>query len=553
MKYILSVALFSTLFFFSFPLSGQIRQPDCHEIILQLYNGVSPETMVRQLNQSSGLGWSAERQLSKRFNAWLFSFEKTGEGATAMNAVKMLPEVQSASWNLPLEFRDSIPNDSLFGEQWNMEILGLPKVWDVTTGGATANGDEIVVAVMDSGIDLNHDDLRDNLWHNPNEIPGDSDDNDDNGYPDDIHGWNFEQGGSPYFFFDDHGTKVTGILAATGNNQEGIAGVNWKVKYMFIEVLKDAEVIEGFEYILEMRKRYNESNGAEGTFIVATNSSFGHDGKTCDEYPLWAAYYDLLGAEGILNAAATTNDLVDVEEVGDMPTDCTSEFMIAVTSTDRNDRLGETGYGKISIDLGAPGVNPLSTDTQNRYSDVLNGTSFAVPHVTGAIALLYSLPCSDIADLAKADPPAAARLVRDAIFDGVDVNPDLKDKMVTGGRMNVFKAMQYLHSYCIADPEIREAGTYDEKYIAEKNFLRFFPNPSANWLTIEYSNEDFTSFSVKVFNVLGQEIMFPPVALTAPFEAQRLMINVSDWANGAYFITLSDMDKKLTRKFIKMD
>ena len=202
----------------------------------------------------------------------------------------------------------------------------MPDAWDnYTTGGTSALGDEIVIAIIDDGFDLDHEDL--NFWQNDNEIPNGVDD-DNNGYIDDFEGWNaYNQTGN--IPADDHGTHVSGIAAALGNNGKGISGVNWNTQVMPIAGSSDNEaiVIEAYSYVLEMCARYNETNGQEGAFVVVTNASFGVNQGDPDDFPIWCGLYDELGSEGILNCAATANHNWNIDQVGDVPTACTSNFL----------------------------------------------------------------------------------------------------------------------------------------------------------------------------------------------------------------------------------
>ncbi len=549
------VTLFSLLLLsqFAFSQQNQIAAAN-NEIIVQLDPAIDAALFVSKIEaQIPGLtGLNRSKTLSKRLNIHLFSFEKYEGESMLTDAFSQLSGVRSASWNEELQFRDSIPNDELFSKQWHMDRISLPEVWSLTTGGSTVNGDEIVVAVLDKGFNLTHPDLQGNIWNNPGEIPWDGVDNDGNGLIDDVNGWNF-QDSSPFLPVERHGTNVAGIIGGKGNNNIGVAGVNWNIKMMFLSVRRSDEVVAAFDYILEMRKLYNETNGQQGAFIVVTNGSFGLDKQHCSEQPAWGSMYDPMGEVGILSVAATANENWDVEEVGDIPTSCTSEYLIAVTNTDTADlRVANAAYGNISIDLSAPGKSTKTTDLGTGYNENFGGTSSSCPHVAGSVALLYSLPCNSFTDLTTEDPAAAARLVRDAILKSVDPLASLKDKTVTGGRLNVFSSLKYLHAWCVAPVSERAAGDFKAIYFEEKNLVRVFPNPVSETLTIDYSNEDFTAISVKVFNSLGQQMDIPFEAVTKPFELQRISVDVKSWASGTYFIKLLGTEKKIVEKFVKI-
>jgi len=283
-------------------------QAQPHQFILQLDEDIT----IQHLKSSQTISpFTSYQQLSKSLNIWL---------------------IKTAQFNEAVEQRN-IPNDTWFADQWQYNNKGEAqgkmdadidalKAWDFTTGGKTAFDDEIVVAVIDGGIDLNHPDLINNLWTNNQEIPNNQIDDDQNGYVDDYYGWNFNEtiadiGNAGYGHW--HGTPVTGIIGAEGNNYEGVCGVNWKAKIMNLVANQTvADVIAAYDYVLNMRKHYNETNGQEGAFVVATNASLGiNEGKPSD-HPLWCAIYDALGEEGILNVAATANQAINVDERGDL-------------------------------------------------------------------------------------------------------------------------------------------------------------------------------------------------------------------------------------------
>ncbi|RMH23145.1 MAG: hypothetical protein D6698_00135, partial [Gammaproteobacteria bacterium] len=381
-----------------------------------------------------------------------------------LDYLKGQPGVISAEFDQPLMFRDSIPNDNFYPQQWGLEKIELPPVWSVSTGGNTLNGDEIVLAIMDKGFDVHHEDLEPNIWVNKNEVAGDNVDNDNNGFVDDIHGWNFRLGTNVYQV-EDHGTWVAGVMAAAGNNDLGISSPAWNVKLMFLGVNTTSEVVEALQYVLDMRERYNATGGAEGAYVVAVNGSFGFDQVFCNESPAWSALYDPLGQEGVLNVAPPANEDWNVDVEGDVPITCTSDYLIAVTSSDQADeRPSFAAYGPKSVDLAAPGRAIYTTYKGDEYEENYGGNSLASPLVAGVVGLLYSLPCEDLAQLMKEDPAATALLMKEAILNSVDPLPAFSGKTLTEGRINVNKAMEYLHAYCTARPEERNAGNFKELY-----------------------------------------------------------------------------------------
>lgn len=368
------------------------------------------------------------------------------------------PAVQALQTNRPLHPR-ARPNDPSYDRQWQHlnagQIGGLngadhnpEPAWDVTTGGVTANGDTIVVAVIDDGIDLDHEDLAPNLWVNCDEIPGNGIDDDNNGYVDDIHGFNtVNNTGNVDAGTLAHGTPVAGLIGAKGNNSIGVAGMNWDVKLMVVKnnlVATEASAIAAYAYALEAKRSYLESDGERGAYVVATNVSWGTNFGQAEDSPIWCGLYDELGKVGILNAGATTNDELNVDIVGDLPTTCPSDYLLSVTNLlGTNMKKDAAGFGRIHIDLGAFGEDVFTTTLGNSYG-AFNGTSAATPSVAGAIALLFAAPCANFGELLEADPARAALRVRRAILNNVTHVEDLEGITVTEGRLDVGKAMAEL-------------------------------------------------------------------------------------------------------------
>ncbi len=433
------------------------------DILVQFRNGVEVNALQDWYNTTYHQEYSeiGQRLLTKRMNIWLFSFNETMNEEELLFGILKHDEVLTAQYNYYVELRDTIPNDARFDDQWDMQNTGqsggtagadvsAPAAWDIATGGVTVDGDTIVVAVIDGGFDLSHEDL--DYFKNRDEIPNNQIDDDNNGYVDDYDGWNAYQSNGDVSTSGSHGTHVAGTVGAIGNNSVGIAGVNWNVKIMPISGSSNnqATVVEAYGYALEMRARYNDSGGSEGAFVVATNSSFGVDYGQPDNYPLWCNFYDSLGAYGILSAGATINSSVDVDAVGDIPTACASDWLFSVTnSTDTDVKRSGAGYGLTTIDLAAPGTSVLSTEPGDTYG-TKTGTSMATPHVAGAIALMYSSACTQMIQDAKTDPSGVALMIKHFLLRGVDTLNSFNNLVVTHGRLNLHKALLELNGYACA-------------------------------------------------------------------------------------------------------
>lgn len=430
---------------------------------------VSPQTLAERFEADyPSIPIQIAGKVSDLLQIWLF---QTPPGTSNERAVlawlRRQPEVRLAQFNHLLENRSAplgaIPNDPLFAQQWHHINTGSggglagadmdsDLAWNITTGGLSPEGDTIVVAVIDVGLDDSHEDLAGNVWRNTAEIPGDNIDNDLNGYVDDFRGWSaFLQNDQISSSATTHGTPVSAIIGARGNNGLGVVGVNWNIKIMFVAGNNPESVIlSAYDYVWKSRKRYNASQGKQGAFVVAINCSWGVTYGQPADAPLWCAAFDSLGSAGILTVAATANTPLDVDIAGDLPTACPSDYLITVTSLTKTDqKASDAAWGAQSIDLGAYGKNVVTAAAGNQYA-TFDGTSFAAPQVSGAIGLLYSAPCSNLAAIAKASPATAALKAKQVILSSATPNASLQGKTLTGGRLNLFNMLQQYQSECVS-------------------------------------------------------------------------------------------------------
>ncbi len=417
----------------------------------------------------SNTGIMPKRQLSKRLNIWLFEINDNKElredKMRRLNANADVRVIQNNHTNVTL--RESIPDDPFFGQQWAPAIMNLPQAWEeFTTGGVTATGDTIVVAVIDGGADWTHEDL--NCWENAHEIPNNGIDDDGNGYIDDFHGWNaYNHNG--YVGSNNHGTHVSGIIGAVGNNGKGVCGVNWNVKIMPIGGSSSNEsiVVEAYSYVLEMRARYNETDGEEGAFIVATNSSFGVDYGNPDDYPIWCSMYDEMGNVGILSCGAGPNLNVNVDVVGDVPSTCPGNYLIGITNTTSQDvKNSGAGYGINNIDIGAPGTSIYSTLPNNNYGN-MTGTSMATPQVAGTIALMYAALPEEMMQDCKDDPAHFSLIMKYHLLNGADHLLSLDGLVASGRRLNAYGAIESALNDSIVPELIGEVIIIGEPFFGE--------------------------------------------------------------------------------------
>jgi len=344
----------------------------------------------------------------------------------AINLLAKNPLVVYAEPNY-LRYASGVPNDPDFGNLWGLDNTGqtggtpdadvdAPEAWNITTGSS-----QNVVAVIDTGIDLDHVDLAANIWTNPGEIAGNGIDDDANGYVDDVYGWDFYANDADPNDTTacSHGTHVAGTIGAVGNNDAGVAGVNWQVKLMALRFLggpfcsgTDADSIEAIQYASEKGARI-------------ANASWGGSAYS-------KSVEDAIRNSGLLFIAAAGNGGLD--GVGDnndakpqYPSNYALENIVAVAATDHNDlRASFSNYGTATVDLAAPGVDILSTVPGSLY-DTFSGTSMATPHVSGAAALVLAQ-----------DPSLENWQVIWKLLQGTD---DLGLQVLSGGRLNAYDSL----------------------------------------------------------------------------------------------------------------
>ncbi|QQS31311.1 MAG: S8 family serine peptidase [Sphingobacteriales bacterium] len=325
------------------------------------------------------------------------------------------------------------PNDPMLGSLWGMNKIQAPQAWDTET-----DCSDVVVGVIDTGIDWTHPDLVNNIWQNLGEDadgdghvleyiggvwqfdPGDIDgiDNDGNGYADDFIGWDFKNNDNNPMDDNSHGTHCAGTIGAQGNNGLGVVGVCWQVKLMGLKFF-GASGQGGYTSDAVAALNYATNMG-----IKITNNSWGGGGYS---QTLYNAILNAQNNNSIFVAAAG-NSANNNDDVPHYPSSYTLPNIISVAATTPNDILASfSNYGTTSVDLAAPGTAILSTVLEGAYSSY-SGTSMAAPHVAGAAALVYC-PGMGYAD------------IKAAILSQVDVVPELAGKCVTGGRLNVFKAL----------------------------------------------------------------------------------------------------------------
>jgi len=351
---------------------------------------------------------------------------KSSKGAAL--ALASNPEVSFVEPDTVVELLtagSTLPDDPLFSTQWGMEKIGMPKSWSTSVG-----SESTIVCVIDTGIDSEHPDLIDNLWVNAAEYFGDPEvDDDNNGYIDDIHGWNMSPDETTLIPSNDaniadmegHGTHVSGILGAVGNNSVGVAGVNWEVGIMTCRIFNangDAtlsSLIGCMEYC-----RVNHAPIVSG--------SYGGPGFSQAE----SMMIDLAAEEiDQLYIVAAGNENADNDVTPTYPACYPQQNVLSVASSGETDLASTfTNYGQWSVDLAAPGEDIISTSPGGGYI-ANSGTSMACPHVSGAAALLKAI-----------NPGLGAVAMKHMLMGWGDELPNLSNLMVSGKRLNVLRAVE---------------------------------------------------------------------------------------------------------------
>ena len=491
-----------------------------NEFLIRCKPGANIDRVAREIVGTSSRNLPTHSLSSTYANIHLLRFDS----ASTWSAEELAshPDILAVQRNCRLNPRNSDANDPLFDEQWSLPLVGAPQVWNDLIGGTTHQGDSIVVMLLESGFDVAHEDLQNILWTNKGEIPDNGIDDDGNGFVDDYRGVNLDMGGDDHQpdTTEHHGTSVVGVIAATRDNALGIAGISSHVKIMLLtsyDVDFD-KAVKAFSYAIEMRKLYNETNGEEGAFVVATNTSFGRESEFEQDAPIFCDMYNLMGEQGIVSVGAAENDQGNADLFGDLPSNCSSPYLIVATSIDRDERLAVAGFGKTTVDLGAPGEAIWSTKIGTEY-ELFSGTSYASPLVCGAIALLYTHPSEAWVDAYRNEPSATALMIKNLILSNVVPIADLMDRTVTGGRLDLMSTLNAL----------RQA--YPSNVVSQT--IHAFPNPvlQSTWITFP---DPMQGFRVSVVNTAGLTVLDQHVsALVSQYQ-----FRVDGWSAGTYFFRI---------------
>jgi subtilisin family serine protease len=399
---------------------GPVYHP---ERVLVKFNPKVGSAQVQQLAATQGL---VELRSHPGIGLHVYRVPRKATVKDTIAALTASPAVVYAEPDWQVHAADVFPTDPLFPQQWALHNIGqtggtadadidAPEAWQINHSACS-----VIVGVIDTGVDYTHQDLACNIWTNPGEIPGNGIDDDGNGYVDDVHGYDWVNLDANPMDDHGHGTHVSGSIGACTDNGVGIAGVTNCVKIMALKFLDSSgsgwtsDAVSALLYATSMGAKLTSNSWGGGGYSSALRDAIaaadaagclfvaaaGNSGQNADLYPMYPAAYDLPN-------------------------------IISVAATDSNDQLaGFSNYGPTSVDLGAPGVDILSSLPGNQYA-AWSGTSMATPHVSGAAALVWG-----------ANPSLTHDCVKGQILSTVDPLPALDGKTLTGGRLNLNNALQ---------------------------------------------------------------------------------------------------------------
>jgi len=345
--------------------------------VLVRLEGELPARIGRERLTAAGL---TPLRLIPRIGVWVARPDDTSAAglAEAVRQLEARGDVRWAEENVLVtaagSAQETVPNDARYGDQWALPLIGAPEAWDVGRGMA------VPIAIIDSGIDLDHGDLQSKLWVNKDEIPSNGVDDDGNGYVDDVNGYDlYNNDATPQDDYN-HGSHVASIAGAAGNDGYGVAGVAWNTPLMAIKVLSNSGT--GNAGSLAEAIIYAADNGAR-----VINMSLGYTGSSS---AVESAVEYARGRGCLLVAAAGNHDTSDPGASTAVLGPANLSGVVAVSATTAADAVAPySNYGP-QIDIAAPGSSILGCNRSGGWV-TMSGTSMATPHVSGAAALLWGL------------------------------------------------------------------------------------------------------------------------------------------------------------------
>ncbi|MBL7076161.1 MAG: S8 family serine peptidase [Kiritimatiellae bacterium] len=440
------------------------------------------------------------------------------EVSEALQSLNADAGILYAEPNYEVKAFGTIPDDVDFDELWGMHNTGqtggtedadidAPEAWDMHVGRR-----DVVVAVIDTGVDYTHEDLVANVWTNEGEIASNGIDDDGNGYVDDVYGYDFHNSDADPMDDHGHGTHCAGTIGAEGDNGIGVVGVNWQVRIMALKFLSSfgsgstVDAISCIEYATAMGAHVMNNSWGGGGYSQALKDAI-----------------DAAGTTGVVFAAAAGNDYGNDNDASPQyPAGYDSENIIAVMSTDHEDsRSYFSNYGETSVDIGAPGSDILSCKPGNDYQ-TMSGTSMATPHVAGASAMLRAI-----------NPMLTPAQIRAVLMETAD--PTLPGECVSGGRLNLASAVAGMWApWLTVVPDSAAAivpgAAVDVEAILDASDLK--PGEYQGEIIIATDDVEQPQVVVPVvFDVMAPEIAMAPD--TVEFETSWGEMPTTDWGDFA--------------------
>ncbi|HJT86517.1 MAG TPA: S8 family serine peptidase [Bryobacteraceae bacterium] len=518
--------------------------PLCRAQTIQIENVGGQEAAAREILIEPALGASSllpalaqslDPEIVQRVgNRGLLRVRSRSRGVDdLLRAVGRSPWVAWAEPNYILRATDTVPNDLYFPNLWGLQNtgqvingqagvpfadIGAARAWDTSTGSAG-----IVIGILDTGVDYTHPDLAANIWtaQAPFQI---SFNGSTISCPSGTHGLNFISLACDPLDDNAHGTHVAGIIGAQGNNLIGVAGVNWTTSIIAFKFLDQygmgqvSDAVNAIEAAIQMK--------TSGVNIRVLNASWGGSSFST---PLQQAIAEA-NAHDILFVAAAGNGAWDDDITPTYPASFSTPNIIAVAATDNRDGLASfSNYGPQTVHLGAPGVNIQSTVLNDSYQ-FWSGTSMAAPFVSGAAALVLSKCSLDTAAL-KSD-----------LLNGVDPEPALAGKTLTGGRVNVYRAL--LNCGALPVPDFTLS--------ARPQFVNVQAGGSA---TVQVNLGLFNGFSTPVMLSAtglppGVSASFSPLYLAGAGSSTLTLASAASTPSGKYAITIQGSGGTLTHSIV---
>lgn len=419
-----------------------------------------------------------------------------------------------------IEYAEKVPllkpaydtNDPSFSKQWSLQKVNANKAWNYSRGSK-----KVVVAVVDNAVDINHPDLKTNVWVNPNEIPGNGKDDDKDGYIDDINGWDVadnDNDPTPPQSSVAHGTHTGGIIAAVSDNNLGISSLSFGISLMAVKANKNSgagsssDIFKGFTYAADA-----------GADVISLSWS-GTGSSQTDQNVINYAY-----SKGVVLVAAAGNNNSEAKTYP-----ASYPNVISVASSDESDKRSVFSTYGTWVDITAPGSNIYSTVPGTGYQN-MSGTSMACPLVASLCGLMLSLnPALTQAQVENCLKSTSVSI--DAI------NPAYAGKL-GAGRINAEAAMK-----CVA------AITGFAEETSSTDTWTIYPNPANENFVVELNNQQDGTIQMELLNCTGQKIMVIPVESRNGY--CRKEVNISFLPEGIYFLHLEYNHQTRVKKIVKI-